>query len=45
MKETNPNKTILVIDDDVELCELVTEYLESEGFGVTVINDGADGGR
>lgn len=43
MKETKPNDTILVIDDDVELCELVTEYLESEGFGVTVINDGTDG--
>ena len=23
---------ILVIDDDAELCELVGEYLESEGF-------------
>ena len=43
MKEANPNEAILVIDDDVELCELVTEYLEGEGFGVEVINDGADG--
>ncbi len=25
---------ILLIDDDVELCELVSEYLGSEGFEV-----------
>ena len=33
---------VLVIDDDVELCELVTEYLQTEGFRVEVVNDGAD---
>ena len=43
MKEANPSEAILVIDDDIELCELVTEYLESEDFGVEVINDGAEG--
>jgi two-component system response regulator CpxR len=32
---------ILVIDDDVELCELVTEYLEDEGFTVDSVHDGA----
>ena len=31
---------VLIIDDDTELCELVTEYLEMEGFGVEVIHDG-----
>lgn len=45
MKDTTLDNTILVIDDDVELCELVREYLEGEGFGVTLINDGAEGVR
>ena len=31
---------ILVIDDDVELCELVAEYLEPDGYQVEAINDG-----
>src|SRR2546422_748292 len=34
---------ILVIDDDVELCELVAEYLEPEGFKVEAVNDGVKG--
>lgn len=34
---------LLVIDDDVELCELLTEYLEPEGYGVTSIHDGKKG--
>jgi len=34
---------ILVIDDDVELCSLVGEYLEPEGFGVEFIYDGERG--
>jgi len=28
------SSTILVIDDDVELCELLGEYLGAEGFAV-----------
>jgi DNA-binding response OmpR family regulator len=36
---------ILVIDDDVELCELLSQYLAREGFGVEVENDGRDGVR
>ena len=35
--------SILIIDDDVELCELVTEYLEDEGFAVASVHDGAAG--
>jgi DNA-binding response OmpR family regulator len=31
---------ILVIDDDAELCSLVGEYLESEGFHVEAVYDG-----
>jgi len=34
---------ILVIDDDVELCGLVTEYLEPEGFQVEAVHDGEQG--
>ncbi len=34
---------ILLIDDDVELCELVSEYLGGEGFSVEVAHNGADG--
>jgi two-component system, OmpR family, response regulator CpxR len=34
---------ILVIDDDVELCALVTEYLRPEGFQVEAAHDGKTG--
>ena len=34
---------ILVIDDDVELCSLVGEYLESEGFQVEPVYEGERG--
>ena len=34
---------ILVIDDDVELCELVAEYLEPDGYQVEAINNGNAG--
>ncbi|MDD2716182.1 MAG: response regulator transcription factor [Candidatus Wallbacteria bacterium] len=31
---------IFVIDDDKKLCELLTEYLSTEGFEVETVNDG-----
>jgi DNA-binding response OmpR family regulator len=31
---------ILVIDDDTELCELVTEYLEPDGYKVESVYEG-----
>ncbi len=34
---------ILIIDDDTELCELVTEYLEDEGIDVQSVHDGVSG--
>jgi DNA-binding response OmpR family regulator len=34
---------ILVIDDDVELCSLVSEYLEPEGFQIEAVHDGNRG--
>jgi two-component system response regulator CpxR len=34
---------ILVIDDDVELCKLVSRFLEAEGFTVESVHAGAQG--
>jgi len=34
---------ILIIDDDAELCALVTRYLRGEGFGVDRAADGSQG--
>ena len=34
---------ILIIDDDEELCELVSEYLSVEGFTTKTVHDGASG--
>jgi two-component system response regulator CpxR len=34
---------VLLIDDDVELCELVSEYLDGEGFEVETLYDGDKG--
>src|SRR5581483_4658780 len=34
---------ILVIDDDVELCHLVGEYLRAEGFTTECVHDGESG--
>src|SRR5919199_1698827 len=34
---------VLVIDDDVALCELVAEYLEPEGYKVEAVHDGESG--
>jgi two-component system response regulator CpxR len=32
--------TVLIVDDDIELCELVAEYLEQEGYAVESVHDG-----
>ncbi|HJZ80757.1 MAG TPA: response regulator transcription factor [Pyrinomonadaceae bacterium] len=34
---------ILIVDDDVELCELVAEYLEPDGYQVEAVSDGHSG--
>ena len=34
---------ILIVDDDFELCSLVTEYLAAEGFRVESVHDGETG--
>jgi two-component system response regulator CpxR len=36
-------RRILVVDDDVELCELLSEYLGAEGFEVESMNDAGEG--
>jgi len=36
---------VLMVDDDVELCALVAEYLHGHGYDVTAIHDGAAGLR
>ncbi|NNL94804.1 MAG: response regulator [Xanthomonadales bacterium] len=33
-------ETVLLADDDVELCELLKEYLQQEGFDVLLAHDG-----
>ena len=37
------NSHILIIDDDIELTELLTEYLEPEGFDIVCAHDGENG--
>lgn len=37
------NTTILIIDDDRELCDLLRDYLGSEGFTVEAVHDGEEG--
>jgi len=34
---------ILLIEDDIEICEMIKGFLESEGFSVTVAHDGESG--
>ncbi|QXE92285.1 response regulator transcription factor [Geomonas subterranea] len=36
-------KSILVVDDDTGLCELLASYLGSEGYAVDAVHDGAHG--
>lgn len=36
-------KRVLLVDDDVELCELVTEYLKREGLAADSVHDGESG--
>ncbi|RQW82993.1 MAG: DNA-binding response regulator [Geobacter sp.] len=34
---------ILIIDDDIELCELLNDYLSAEGFSAEAVHDGESG--
>lgn len=42
-KDDQALKRLLVVDDDLELCELLAEFLEPEGFKVDSANNGVDG--
>ena len=33
---------VLLVDDDRELCQMLTEYLQAEHFDVKSVHDGAD---
>lgn len=37
------NNNILIVDDDVELTDLLMQYLEPEGFNVVCVHDGESG--
>ncbi len=37
------NMELLLIDDDIELCELLIEYLATEGYSVNAVHDGEAG--
>jgi two-component system, OmpR family, response regulator CpxR len=34
---------ILIVDDDVELCDLIVEFLRPEGFDIEAVHDGQQG--
>ena len=36
---------MLLADDDVELSDMLTEYLERDGFSVTAVHDGESAAR
>lgn len=36
---------ILIVDDDIDLCEMLSEYLLTEGFTVDFIHDGEQGAK
>ncbi|WOG26547.1 response regulator [Endozoicomonas sp. 8E] len=40
---SNENLELLLIDDDIELCELLIEYLATEGYSVNAVHDGESG--
>ncbi len=42
-KPTARADRLLVVDDDVKLCDLVMEYLEPDGFEVEAVHDGERG--
>jgi two-component system response regulator CpxR len=40
---THSKCTVLVVDDDVELCKLIAEYLDRQGYTVQAAHDGRNG--
>ena len=42
MSDANRQKTILVVEDDADLVELATHWLERDGYAVQSVGDGKD---
>lgn len=43
VREMSQNKTkVLIVDDEVNICELIRLYVEKEGYDFVIANDGAD---
>ncbi len=42
-KQPAPRQRILLVDDDTELCDLVSEFLQREGFEVTTTTEPLEG--
>jgi two-component system response regulator CpxR len=42
MTSSNPEARVLLVDDDRELCQMLTEYLDAEHFEVQSVHDGGD---
>lgn len=43
--EAGPAVRLLIVDDDRELCKLLTEYFNTSGFAVDAVHDGENGVR
>ncbi|MBE0502328.1 MAG: response regulator transcription factor, partial [Desulfuromonadales bacterium] len=43
MTRSAPEKLILIVDDDVLICQLLTDILEEAGFTVAVAANGVEG--
>jgi PAS domain S-box-containing protein len=43
IKDVEPGSTILVIDDDLEACEIIERFLVKDGFNVVIANNGEHG--
>ena len=39
----NSNENILIIDDDYELSEMISDYLKTENLSLTIANSGETG--
>ena len=42
-KPSPPGNSLLLVDDDVELCELMQEFFEQRGFRLDAVHDGRRG--
>jgi CheY-like chemotaxis protein len=41
--ETPANRTILLVEDDHDICEIVEHVLAEEGYGTIAVSNGAEG--